>query len=44
MQRKKYYIPKDEHTRYYGRQGDRNPQFIIYSWEIEVEINDTSKN
>jgi len=35
---KRYKIPKEEHTRFYGRQGDRNPQFIIFPWEIQESI------
>lgn len=35
MQRRRYKVPTNEHTRYYGRQGDRDPQFILFKFEIE---------
>ena len=35
---KKYYTPKDEHTRYYHSVGDRNPS--DYGFDVEVEEED----
>jgi hypothetical protein len=42
MKRRKFYIPKDEHTRYYHHKGDPNPIDYGYCEEVEDEDSTTA--
>lgn len=38
MKRKKYYVPKEESTRFYGRQGDANANDFIFESDFGHDV------